>query len=90
MADPLLTLGRAVRDARQAAGLSQEKCGEIAGLHRNEIGALERGEKNVSFINLLRVCAAIKRSPSDLLSGLTLSVIRRLPAKRRYMRHEEK
>jgi transcriptional regulator with XRE-family HTH domain len=90
MADPLLALGRAVREAREAAGLSQEKCGEFAGLHRNEIGALERGEKNVSFINLLRVCAAIKRSPSDLLGGFTLSMIRRLPAKRRYLRHEEK
>jgi transcriptional regulator with XRE-family HTH domain len=90
MPDPLVALGRAVRQARKEAGISQEKCGEIAGLHRNEIGALERGEKNISFINLLRVSAAVKRAPSDLLRDFTLPTIRRLPLKRTHTRHREK
>jgi len=90
MADPLVALGRAVREAREEAELSQERCGELAGLHRNEIGALERGEKNVSFLNLLRVCAAVKRSPSELLSGFSVPAVLRLPPKRRHTRHQEK
>jgi len=90
MADPLVVLGRSVREAREAAGLSQERCGELAGLHRNEIGALERGEKNISFINLLRVCAAVERSPSQLLHEFSVSSLRRLPSKRTYTRHGEK
>lgn len=90
MADPLVALGRAMREARRHAGLSQEECGELAGLHRNEIGALERGEKNVSFLNLLRVCAAVKRSPADLLSGFPIPATSKLPAKRRHTRHREK
>jgi transcriptional regulator with XRE-family HTH domain len=83
-------LGRAIREARETPGLSQERCGELAGLHRNEIGALERGEKNISFINVLRVCLAVQRSPGDLLSAFTLSSLRRLPAKRSHTLHREK
>jgi len=90
MPHPLVALGRAVREARKAAGISQERCGELSGLHRNEIGALERGEKNISFINLLRVCAAVRRSPSDLLRTLNLQAIRSLPPKRAYTRHRQK
>lgn len=90
MVDPLVTLGRAIREAREEAGISQERCGELAGLHRNEIGALERGEKNVSFVNLLRVCTAIGRSPSSLLAVFTLASIRRLPPKRSHTGHPEK
>jgi transcriptional regulator with XRE-family HTH domain len=57
-------LGDAVRCGREAAGLSQEALGERADLHRNEIGALERGEQNISFVNLLRVCAAPASRPA--------------------------
>jgi transcriptional regulator with XRE-family HTH domain len=90
MAEPLVALGRAIREARETAGISQEQCGELAGLHRNEIGALERGEKNVSFVNLLRVCVAVQRAPGDLLSAFTLPSLRRLPPKRGHTRHSEK
>lgn len=81
--DPLKVLGQRVREMREAAHWSQEAVGFEAGLHRNEIGALERGEKNVSFINLLRVCAALRITPSELLEPFTLAVIAHLPSKRR-------
>ena len=89
MADPLVALGRAVREGREKAGISQEKCGELAGLHRNEIGSLERGEKNVSFINLVRVCRALRTTPSELLKRFTLASIQNLPPKRRSLRREK-
>jgi transcriptional regulator with XRE-family HTH domain len=41
-------LGRAVREARARRGLSQEELGFMAGLHRNYVGAIERGEINPS------------------------------------------
>jgi transcriptional regulator with XRE-family HTH domain len=82
-ADPLKLLGSRLRELREGVGWSQEAVGFEAGLHRNEIGALERGEKNISFINLLRVCAALEIAPAELLKPLTLSVIADLPPKRR-------
>lgn len=87
--DPLRALGEEVRTARRNAGISQEQCGELAGLHRNEIGALERGEKNVSFTNLLRVCTALKIAPSELLRSFTLRFIQRVPPKRMHRRDEK-
>ena len=76
----LQILGDAVRCGREAAGLSQEALGERADLHRNEIGALERGEKNISFVNLLRVCAALRVTPGDLLADLSLARAAQTPA----------
>lgn len=87
--DPLKLLGARVRELRQMAGRSQESVGFDAGLHRNEIGALERGEKNVSFINLLRICAALETTPSELLEPFKLAMLTRLPAKRRSAKQEK-
>ena len=47
--------GRAVREARARRGLSQETLGFAAGLHRNYVGAVERGEINPTFASLLRI-----------------------------------
>jgi transcriptional regulator with XRE-family HTH domain len=43
-------LGRAVRIMRATRGLSQEELGHRADLHRNYIGAIERGEINPTFL----------------------------------------
>lgn len=88
-ADPLTLLGDRVRELREALEQSQEAVGFSAGLHRNEIGALERGEKNISFINLLRVCAALQTTPSELLRPFGLTTSEKLPPKRRSV-HREK
>ncbi len=42
-------LGAAIRELRARRGLSQEQLGFDAGLHRNYVGALERGEINPTF-----------------------------------------
>lgn len=59
-----------MRASRKAARLSQEKLGELAGLHRTYIGHLERGEVNPSFFNIIRVAAALGVDPGDLVSGI--------------------
>ncbi|NES07995.1 MAG: helix-turn-helix transcriptional regulator [Okeania sp. SIO2F4] len=62
--------GQQVRKLRQAKGLSQEKLAELAGLHRNYIGGIERGERNVALLNILRLARALEVTPSKLLEGI--------------------
>ena len=56
-----------VRHYRKKAGLSQEKLAERAGLHRTYIGGVERGEYNVSAINIARIAQALDIEPFILL-----------------------
>jgi transcriptional regulator with XRE-family HTH domain len=60
-------LGQAVRQLRRAGGLSQEAFAASCRLHRTYIGGIERGERNVSFANLLRIADALDVRPSVLL-----------------------
>ncbi len=60
-------LGLAIRQLRRASGISQEAFAASCGLHRTYIGGIERGERNVSFANLLRIADALGVRPSELL-----------------------
>ncbi|WP_343390515.1 helix-turn-helix transcriptional regulator [Candidatus Amarobacter glycogenicus] len=40
------------------------------GLHRNYVGALERGERNVALLNICRLAQALNCQPADLLGGV--------------------
>ena len=60
-------LGVAVREQRRNLGLSQESLAELAGVHRTYIGMIERGEKNITLSNLVKMANALGLSPSDLL-----------------------
>lgn len=60
-------LGRAVLEARARRGLSQEELGFQAKLHRNYIGALERGEINPTFRTLLALMRGLDLPLSDLI-----------------------
>lgn len=66
----LENFGQQVRKLRLAKGLSQEKLAELAGLHRNYIGGIERGERNVALLNIVRLARALEISPSQLLQGI--------------------
>jgi transcriptional regulator with XRE-family HTH domain len=60
-------LRRAVREIRARRGWSQEFLGFAAGLHRNYVGAIERGEINATFRTLLRLMAGLRVKLSDLI-----------------------
>lgn len=60
-------LGLAIRELRRAGGMSQEVLAASCALHRTYIGGIERGERNVSFANLLRISEALGVRPSELL-----------------------
>jgi transcriptional regulator with XRE-family HTH domain len=61
------SLGGAVRELRARFGLSQELLGLRAGLHRNYVGAIERGEINPTFLTLLRLSSGIEIPLSELI-----------------------
>ncbi len=60
-------VGQKLRELREAMGWSQEKLGFKADLHRNYIGGIERGERNVGIENIARLAKALKVRPRDLL-----------------------
>jgi len=59
--------GAAVRRRRVALGVSQEKLADRAGLHRTYVGDVERGLRNISLTNIVRLAAALGCRASDLL-----------------------
>ena len=61
-------LGWAIRQLRSEAGISQEGLAARSGLHRTYVGGIERGERNVSFANLLKLAEALGVRPSELLA----------------------
>ena len=71
-AKELRQLGLALRCKREGLDVSQEDFAELADLHRTYVGQLERGEKNVSFVNILRVAKAFKIRPSTLFKDAGL------------------
>ena len=60
-------LGRVVRDRRTLCGLSQEAFAAQCGLHRTYIGSIERGERNVTLGNIMRIARALGSTPSEIL-----------------------
>jgi len=62
--------GLAIRARREELGISQELLAELANLHRTYIGSIERGERNVSLKNIIKLCSALKVKPSDLMKAL--------------------
>ncbi|MDM9586907.1 helix-turn-helix domain-containing protein [Pseudomonas asiatica] len=64
----LVRLGTVVRAHRVALGLSQEALADAAEIDRSHMGKIERGERNVTFLNILRIANALDRKPSVLLA----------------------
>ena len=58
--------GRAVRETRARRGLSQEELGFQAKLHRNYVGAIERGEINPTLRVILKLSKGLQVCPSQL------------------------
>jgi transcriptional regulator with XRE-family HTH domain len=55
--EDLVYLGNAIRAARKRSGLTQEALALESGLDRSYVGGVERGTRNVSYLNLLRIAA---------------------------------
>lgn len=64
----LIAVGMAVRALRKEKGMSQEELAHFAAIDRSHMGKIERGERNVSFANIMRISNALGCSPSALFS----------------------
>ena len=62
----LLEFGKRLRKIRREKGFSQEKLAEFASLHRNYIGMIERGERNVSLLKINKIARALNIEIKDL------------------------
>lgn len=64
-----LTFARRLREERLRAALSQETLAARAGLHRNYVGSVERGERNIAIDNMERLATALSIPLIDLLKA---------------------
>jgi transcriptional regulator with XRE-family HTH domain len=60
--------GSTLRKLRDERGYSQEELAERAGLHRNYVGGVERGERNVALENIVKLAKALSVPPKDLFA----------------------
>jgi transcriptional regulator with XRE-family HTH domain len=68
--DPRKRFGEHVRNLRKEIGWSQEELADACGLHRTYVGAVERGERNVSLVNIVEFARALRVKPAALLEGI--------------------
>jgi len=65
-------LGETIRAYRIYMGLSQEKLAELADVHRNYIGNIERGEQNITINSLLRFVEVFECPLSKIMADAGL------------------
>jgi transcriptional regulator with XRE-family HTH domain len=58
--------GRAIRELRAERGISQERLAHIADLDRTYVSGIERGERNPSLANILKLAEALDVNVSEL------------------------
>lgn len=68
--DILTEFGERISYFRKQAGYSQEKLAELASVHRTYIGMIERGEKNITLKNIVKIAKALNVDISELLRGI--------------------
>jgi transcriptional regulator with XRE-family HTH domain len=62
--------GRNLFRCRRRAAMSQEELGNLASLHRTEIGMLEQGTRLARVDTLMKLVGALEVSPTELLEGI--------------------
>jgi len=61
----LVAIGNALRELREAAGLTQEELADKAAVHRTLVGRWERAERNVGILTILKVLAALDKTCTE-------------------------
>lgn len=64
-----VAFGARVRQLREAARISQEELAAIANLDRSYIGGVERGQRNISLINIHKIARALRVKPETLFKA---------------------
>lgn len=66
----LVKIGKQIRELRLAKGFSQESFAYEVGLDRTYMGSVERGERNLAAINLIRIAKALKVEVGELFPSI--------------------
>jgi transcriptional regulator with XRE-family HTH domain len=64
----MIAFGIRMKAIREDRGYSQEQLADLAHLHRTYIGGVERGERNISLVNIWRIADALEVPPSSLFA----------------------
>jgi transcriptional regulator with XRE-family HTH domain len=67
LTDVRVRFGERLREIRRRKGVSQERLAGLAGLHRTYVSGVERGERNISLLNVERLAIALDVAMSDLM-----------------------
>lgn len=62
----LVALGQAIRSIRTELGMSQESLANSTTLDRSYMGGIERGEHNLTVMNLIKIADQLEMKPSDI------------------------
>jgi transcriptional regulator with XRE-family HTH domain len=68
--DVRIRFGKAIRNRREKLGVSQEEFADMCELDRTYVGGVERGERNLSLINIEKIALAFRVSMSELFKGV--------------------
>lgn len=66
----LKKLGLQIRELRKSKSLSQESMALQAGIDRSYMGSIERGERNVSFLTLVKIAEVLERDISNFTNNI--------------------
>ena len=70
ISDATATFGARVRARRHELGLSQEAAADLCGVHWTFLGQVERGQRNISLHNILKLAEGLTIDPGELVTGL--------------------
>jgi DNA-binding XRE family transcriptional regulator len=69
-ADVRIRFGKAVRGRRRRLGVSQEEFADMCGLDRTYMGGIERGERNLSLVNIEKIALGFEIPLTELFQGV--------------------
>lgn len=68
----LYALGQAIVARRRELGMSQEALADASGVNRSHMGEVERGKRNITTLNVLRLATALDTTASALFAAAQL------------------
>ena len=75
MAEVFKRFGMRLREVRTRKGVSQEKLAALAGLHRTYVSSVERGQRNISLLNIERLTVALGVRMAELMPVLIVGAV---------------
>lgn len=68
--DPRQIFGKTVRARRLKLRLTQEQLAERADMHWTYVSGIERGERNVALVNIVKLAQALEMKTQNLMKSL--------------------